>query len=104
MQIPKELQVSLYRDTRELLVNVIKHADAKNVDVSIKHQDHTVMIEVKDDGNGLKQKHLSYGHKSSSGLGLFTIRERLKYLGGSLDIESKPTKGCKVVMTLPLKT
>jgi len=83
---------------REMLMNVIKHAKAQNVTVKLINQDHIVQVEVKDDGVGFEQTR----EEPSSGLGLFTIRERMEYFGGSLKTESTPGKGTRVILSAVL--
>lgn len=95
-----DVRALLYRAVRELLVNVVKHAQAQNVKVSIGRDNDKIRIEVADDGVGfIPSPHLN----KTGGFGLFSIRERLSYLGGSIDIESKPGQGTHVRLTAPIK-
>jgi PAS domain S-box-containing protein len=77
-----DVRALLYRAVRELLVNVVKHAQAQKVKVSIGRDNNNVRIGVIDDGVGfVPSSHLN----KSGGFGLFSIRERLNYLGGSIE-------------------
>ena len=89
----------LFRTVRELLTNVIKHAQANKVTVSMKTMDGSLNIAVQDDGIGL-----DYGKESGKigHFGLFSIRERMSDLGGSLEIVSEPGKGTKAILNAPL--
>ena len=93
-----EVQIVLFQATRELLLNVVKHANAKKVVVSITEDQKKARITVIDDGIGFDGK-VSFHADASGGFGLFSIRERLKHLGGQLSIFSKPGKGTRVIMT-----
>jgi len=95
-----DVRALLYRAVRELLVNIVKHAQAKNVKVSISRDNDKVRIVVADDGVGFIP---SPQLNKTGGFGLFSIRERLSYLGGSIDIESKPGQGTLVRLTAPIK-
>lgn len=95
-----EVQVVLFQATRELLINIVKHSRAKNVAVSITENQKNARITIADDGIGFDGK-VSFHADKSGGFGLFSIRERLKHLGGQLSIFSNPGKGTRVVMTAP---
>lgn len=97
-----EIRVLLFQAVRELLVNVVKHAKAQRAKVTIERMGNHIGIKVEDDGVGLG---ISPGAPLSSarGFGLFSIRERLKYLGGHLEVESEPGRGTQVTLTVPLK-
>jgi PAS domain S-box-containing protein len=93
----------LYRAVRELLINVVKHAQAHCVKVSICRDNDNIRINVVDDGVGFKPPPDGFGSNKTAGFGLFSIRERLSYFGGNIDIESKPGKGTQVTLVVPIK-
>lgn len=98
----EEVRVFLFKTTKELLINIVKHAQAQNAKISIRSDNNNIRVLVEDDGIGFysyKDKQISKGN----GFGLFSIRERLKYLGGSFEIESKPGQGTRVTLVAPLK-
>ena len=94
----------LFRNIRELLTNVIKHAHANQVRVSMAHADAFLKIVVQDDGIGFGYSSEFQRVKSEGGFGLFSIQERMADVGGTLEIVSKPGKGCKAILTVPLIT
>ena len=98
-----EMKVFLFRDMRELLFNVIRHAQAKKVKVSIRKVDERIHVTVEDDGWGFDSAKVSEMAVKTGSFGLFSVRQRLELLGGRLDIESAPGHGCKVTITAPLK-
>jgi two-component system, NarL family, sensor histidine kinase UhpB len=100
--LSQNMQVLLFHAIRELLVNVIKHAKAKNVKVTTECVNHKIRITIKDDGEGFEYSKL-YFRGGSCGLGLFSIRENMMYAGGSFDIESEPGKGTIAVLKAPLE-
>lgn len=93
----------LFRHVRELLVNVVKHANASQVRVKITREDSTIQLLVEDDGKGLNTEQTAVQQKQSRGFGLFSIEERMRDLGGSLLVENLPGKGVRAVITAPLE-
>jgi PAS domain S-box-containing protein len=96
-----EIRVLLFQTVRELLVNVIKHAQASQVRVAIDREGADLRIKVEDNGVGLP---ISLdAPPTGRGFGLFSIRERLKHLGGHLKAESEPGQGTRVTLLVPLR-
>jgi len=93
----------LYRAVRELLINVVKHAQAQYVKVSIYKDNGNIRINVVDNGIGFKPPAEGFGSDKTKRFGLFSVRERLSYLGGSVEIESKPGEGTQVTLAAPIK-
>ncbi len=91
----------LFRGTRELLMNAVKHARARRAVVSISRVDGVVQLQVSDDGLGFDTAVLEPG-AAEGGFGLFSLRERLEFLGGDLEIESQVGQGSRCVMTVPV--
>ena len=93
----------LFRMVRELLINVVKHAQAHRVKVSIRKVDSDICVGVEDDGVGFNPAKMASMLTETGGFGLFSIRERLEQLGGHLEIESEPGHGTRVTVMAPLK-
>jgi signal transduction histidine kinase len=98
-----DVRALLYRAVRELLINIIKHAKARNVKVSIYKEKNKIRINVIDDGIGFIYPIANFTSNKTGGFGLFSIRERLNYLGGSLEIDSKPGHGTRGTLVMPTK-
>ena len=94
-----DIEVILFQVLRELLVNVVKHANATRVDVSLRRLGDRLALQVRDDGDGFDAAAVITG-SGSGGFGLFNIRERLQLLGATFEIESGP--GTTVMVTAPL--
>jgi PAS domain S-box-containing protein len=99
--IEEEIQLLLFRATKELLTNVVKHAGAKQAHVTIQDVGNRVRITVKDDGIGFDVSGIGQVAKRSGGFGLLSIHERLKYLGGLFEIETKKGSGTRVSLVAP---
>jgi signal transduction histidine kinase len=88
---------------REVLINVIKHAKGHKVKVSIRRIRAEIHVCIEDDGIGFDPARGLPKAAKEGAFGLFSIRERLKQLGGHLKIDSAPEQGCRVTMTAPLE-
>ncbi|HEY3277851.1 MAG TPA: PAS domain S-box protein [Syntrophorhabdaceae bacterium] len=98
--IDKEVGIFLFTSVRELLVNVAKHAEARTVWVSLRMKGEEIVVEVRDDGRGFPP---AKADVRSRGFGLFSIRERLRHLGGRILIESNAGMGAAVTLSAPAK-
>jgi PAS domain S-box-containing protein len=98
-----DIRVLLFRNVRELLINVVKHAQANKVKVSIRKVKDNVCVSVDDDGVGFDPVEVASMAAKRAEFGLFSIRERLEQLGGLIEIDSEPGRGSKITMTAPLK-
>ncbi len=96
------VKILLYRAVRELLINIMKHADATRVHISIRKNKNHIEIGVEDDGRGFDAGNLAAPSSKTSGFGLFNISQRLDHLGGQMEIVSTPGKGVKVKIIAPL--
>ncbi len=94
-------RIMLFRAVRELLVNVAKHAGVHRATVRIRRKPDNVVTVVEDHGVGFDAKSV-HDPKKTRGLGLFSIRERLNYLGGSMEIRSAVGKKTIITMTMPV--
>jgi len=101
--LSEDVCVILFRDVRELLVNVIKHAKAKKVKVSVSKVNNNIQVSVEDDGAGFEISKISAIKTGAGGFGFFSIKERLEQFGGHMDIQSELGKGTKVTLIAPLE-
>ncbi len=98
-----EIKVLLFRSVRELMINIVKHAKARNARVIIRREGEDVNIEVEDDGVGINDVRRDSRLKGNGGFGLFSIRERLHYLGGRVEVESGNGRGTRISLMVPLQ-
>jgi PAS domain S-box-containing protein len=96
--IPEPVEEALYRIALEALNNSLKHAQAKNVTVFIRHTRKEILLCVRDDGLGFQVE--SQAHRG--GMGMLSMNERVERLDGRLEIRSAPGGGCEVEAMLPL--
>jgi signal transduction histidine kinase len=94
IEISKRKEIALYYIAQEALNNVLRHAQAKSVSVTLRQGYKYVTLEVADDGIGFDNMNIDRG-----GLGLKNITERVKQENGKLKISSKPNKGTIIQVT-----
>ena len=90
---------AIFRIVQEALTNVMRHAAASQVNVILEKRDETLLVEVRDNGIGIKEERIF----DSKSLGLIGIRERVLLLGGEATITGKQGEGTVVRVTLPMK-
>ncbi|MBE0619434.1 MAG: PAS domain S-box protein [Burkholderiales bacterium] len=88
-----DMQVMLYRIAEELLLNVVKHACAKNMLLALSKAENQIRITIEDDGMGLDPAAFAARRPKFKGLGLLSVRERLANLGGRLEIRRAGVAG-----------
>lgn len=81
-------------------MNVLKHSKSRTAVVKFSGTGRNVKIEVRDSGTGFDMKK-SLKPELDGGYGLFSIRERLRYIDGTLKIKSKPGQGTAVIISAP---
>jgi signal transduction histidine kinase len=105
--IPKpldnEARILLYQSVRELLANIVKHAEARNIIISVGKEGDNIRININDDGVGFDISKTNYRAGGNGGFGLFSIRERLAHLGGRVEFDSTCGSGTRVSLVTPLK-
>jgi signal transduction histidine kinase len=101
--LSEDSQVILFQAVRELLANVAKHAEARKVSVDLRHCDGEICIIVEDDGKGFDVGEAPFEMTEEGGFGLFSIRERMTFLGGRLELRSESGKGTTAILRAPLK-
>jgi len=102
--LSQDVLVLLFQSVRELIINMIKHAQAHEVGLDIRREIDSIRIVLTDDGIGFDVSEvLSFPSRKRS-VGLFNILERLDYIGGNLDMESQPGCGSRFTLVAPLIT
>ncbi len=93
--LPDEVKVCVYRVIQEALNNAQRHAHAKNVLVELTQSGDATRVRITDDGSG-------FDAKRTRGMGLLGMEERVKRLGGAINIDSRPGAGTTITVELPL--
>lgn len=96
--IGRELSTTVFRAFQEALTNVMRHAEAHHVEVTLAQTDSTLVLEVKDDGQGIRDEAIN----DPRSLGLLGIRERARRVGGTAEFRRADPAGTIVTLRLPL--
>jgi signal transduction histidine kinase len=96
------VRILLFEAARELLFNVVKHAETGQARLALSAtRDGRVCLTVSDDGAGCAPTESQSDQPTSSGFGLFSIRERLELMGGRMEIDTAPGRGTRVTVWAP---
>jgi signal transduction histidine kinase len=96
-EVADDIKLCLYRVAQEALQNIAKHAHAKIACVAIAHHNGEVVMRISDDGLGFTTN----GPTAQQGIGLVSMRERVRMVGGSFEVKSAPSKGTITTVTVP---
>lgn len=91
------IELTIYRIIQEALTNVRKYARVQEATVTIREMDDVIRVMIEDKGKGVDLK------KQSPGVGLFSMDERARSVGGDLAITSSPGKGTRIILEVPIQ-
>jgi signal transduction histidine kinase len=94
--LPDQHRTNLYRVLQEALTNCARHSSARSVNVEMASTECDLRLTVRDDGLGMADR------TASSGLGLIGMQERVRELGGSMSLESRPGRGTSLTVAIPV--
>ncbi len=97
--VPGDAALCMFRITQEALRNIKKHSGANQAEVRLEQQDGRLHLSVSDCGRGFDSNKPPAEH----GIGIHSMEERLRFLGGKLEIQSRPMEGTRIDAWLPLK-
>lgn len=97
--VPSSIALCVYRVTQEALQNVARHAQAHTAHVALSHADGILQLTVSDTGVGIDLARV----KARTGLGLISIRERVRFVGGTVEINGQPNEGTQLTVRIPLE-
>lgn len=100
LPLPEEQSVLLFQSVRELLMNIVKHAATTEASIAVAQANEILRITVSDQGAGYDV--VAAETNLEPGFGLFSIRERMKALGGGFELQSTPGEGTIATLLLPL--
>jgi NarL family two-component system sensor histidine kinase LiaS len=92
-----EVEQAIYRVSQEALANVARHSRARRVDMSLLYNGDSIQLSLSDDGCGFDLNSKSYG------MGLRSIRERVSSIHGTVQIQSAPGHGTRILVQAPTK-
>lgn len=101
--IDSVFQLTLYRVIQESCNNAAKHANATKITVTITYLENSVIVTVKDNGQGFDVSNAESAQDDNSGFGLSMMRERVYLMSGTMQIDSKIGEGTSVTVSIPCK-
>jgi PAS domain S-box-containing protein len=102
--LDEDTRTLAYQAARELITNVVKHAGASKLSVSLHRENEILRMTVEDDGAGFSDPDPQPDPETMSGYGLFSLRERLMVMGGSFAIDGSREKGACVMVEIPVNS
>lgn len=103
-EVSLDTRVVLFQAVKELLFNVVKHAQAKRAEVVLCYGgEDAIAVSVRDEGVGFDPGRMAGGEGTVGGFGLMAIRERLSALGGTIDVLSAPGQGTTTTIRVPIQ-
>jgi signal transduction histidine kinase len=97
-RLENSLEITIFRIIQELITNIIKHADAKNATINISLYDKNLNIIIEDDGKGFDINKVDL----KEGMGISSIKTRVKHLNGTFNIDATPGKGSSIILNIPI--
>jgi len=102
MRFPPDVEAALFRVVQGSVGNIAEHSKAKNVSIVLVYQPDEFSLSMSDDGQGFDVSKITDVEESGRGRGLFSMRERIGFLGGTSGIESKIGAGTTVWAKIPI--
>ena len=101
VRLAPEIETACFRIVQEALTNITRHAQARHVDIVLRHEQGELLLSVQDDGLGFDLAAMHERAVAGGSLGVLGMQERATLLGGQLDIGSAPGRGCTVQLRCP---
>jgi len=101
-RLSPEVEITLFRVAQGAIGNILEHSGAKNASIKLECNANKCVLRIEDDGKGFDVDKLTRVDPNGRGAGLFTIKERVKLVGGNCSVESRPGQGTKVTVNVPL--
>jgi signal transduction histidine kinase len=101
-RLPPELETALYRIFQEALSNVVRHAEATKISITLACNNHTFEGKIEDNGRGFDLTSIQTNEDNIRGLGLLGMQERVIQCGGSMEIISDQGRGTQIQIFIPL--
>jgi signal transduction histidine kinase len=101
-RLPREMETALFRIVQEALTNVQRHSGSAVARIRLKREPMRVRLEIEDEGRGMPRHLRNHGNAlGASGLGIAGMQQRVRELGGRIDIQSED-HGTRVAITIPI--
>jgi len=102
MRFPSDVEAALFRVVQGTIGNIVEHSKAKNASIVLVYQPDEFSLTISDDGQGFDVSKITDVEESGRGRGLFSMRERIGFLGGTSGVESKIGAGTTLWAKIPI--
>ena len=102
MRFPPDVEAALFRFIQGAIGNIVQHSKAKNATITLEYRPEEFRLTIRDDGQGFNVAEITDVEESGRGRGLFSMRERIGFLGGTSGIESEIGRGTTVWASIPI--
>jgi signal transduction histidine kinase len=103
-RLPTEIETELFRVGQVGIGNIVQHSKAKKATIIVEFGDDDILLRISDDGQGFHVSEVTDIEETGRGRGVFSIRERIGFLGGTAGIESQPGQGTTAWARVPIST
>jgi signal transduction histidine kinase/DNA-binding response OmpR family regulator len=100
-RLPQEIELGMFRVVQESLTNVLRHSQSNDVDIRIRREKKSVLLEVQDHGVGIPKERLDALQRGGAGVGMRGMRHRVQLLGGQMKVASND-RGTTISVTIPV--
>ncbi len=101
-RLPLQLETTLFRVIQEAVTNIVRHAHAKNVNISLRFKNRSIRVHIRDDGRGFDVEEAISSKDRPRGLGLLGMKERAELMHGTLSMSSHPGGGTEIDIEIPI--
>lgn len=101
-RLPAEVETACFRIVQESLTNIVRHAGAQQVDITLHQETAALVIAIEDDGRGFDVTAVRRQALAGGSMGVLGMQERATLIGGLLELESVVGQGCRVCLRCPL--
>ena len=101
-RLPQEMEVALFRIAQGAIGNILEHSEARSASIKLECDPNQCVLRIEDDGKGFDVSKITRVDPRGRGAGLFTMKERVKLIGGNCHIDSRLGQGTKVTVKAPL--
>jgi len=101
-RLPLQLETTLFRVIQEAVTNIVRHAHAKNANISLRFKKRSIRVHIRDNGRGFDVEEAISSKDRPRGLGLLGMKERAELMHGTLSMRSHPGDGTEIDIEIPI--
>ncbi len=95
-RLNRQIETTVFRVTQEAVSNIVRHAQASNVEIKIRFMRKDIKVKITDDGKGFNPEEALSSREGLRGLGLLGMKERIELMNGVFSLTSEPCRGTEI--------